>query len=117
MEVEMGSFTLFVFSTFSGMGHTASVFYIRLAYLVYQKESPYGTCSDIINLAVSLRFRYKNTCMAYNSSIQASTEFAIISFYLKFGCEVSLPLDIIFDTSLFQINRQTLESCEDGTFP
>ena len=33
-EIEMGSFTPLVFSTFGGMGHAAAVFYRRLAFLV-----------------------------------------------------------------------------------
>ena len=33
-EVEMGSFTPLVFSTFGGMGHASTVFYERLAFLV-----------------------------------------------------------------------------------
>jgi len=32
-EVEMGSFTPLVFSTFGGMGHASTVFYRRLAFL------------------------------------------------------------------------------------
>jgi len=42
-EVEMGSFTPLVFSTFGGMGHASTVFYKRLAFLVSLKRGvPYS---------------------------------------------------------------------------
>ena len=38
-EVEMGSFTPLVFSTFGGMSHASTVFYKRLAFLVSERGS------------------------------------------------------------------------------
>jgi len=42
------------------------------------------------------RKHIRKVCMAYNSSIQAATGF--IPFYLMFGCQAKLPIDIMYST-------------------
>ena len=53
-EVEMGSFTPLVFSTFGGMGHASTVFYKRLAFLVSLKRGvPYSSVMSWLRCRIS----------------------------------------------------------------
>jgi len=53
-EVEMGSFTPLVFSTFGGMGHASAVFYKRLAFLVSLKRGvPYNSVMSWLRCRIS----------------------------------------------------------------
>ena len=52
----------------------------------------------------------KKICMAYNSSIQVSTEFT--PFYLMFGRKAWLPVDIIYGTSWTESEPNTMWICQ-----
>ena len=52
----------------------------------------------------------RKICMAYKSSIQASTGFT--PFYLMFGRQAKLPVDIIYGTSRIEPQPNATVACE-----
>ena len=64
-EVEMGSFTPLVFSTFGGIGECTSIYYKRLAYLLsLKREVPYSSVMSWLRCRISFSLlRSVITCL------------------------------------------------------